>query len=412
MIQIPRKQNRSCLRELQEQRLVPRRVAGRKLDHHGAIAEHVMILAFEEQRFSPGQLGEVSRGADGSHFFIGVAGSEDGIAVALLHNPRRPGEQIRIGHVIAVIMRKREICNIRRRIADGGQLREQRTIHNESASRLRRNTVLERVVRNLAGVPHHRAARMHDEEARCDHIGIGQFPRLEPHRVPVRHVDLPAIENIEPQRLGWRRLARLRVRCRPYCQPRYCGGGKKKIHRSTDHGRKHITAAFAINSILKPPEEYPLCAFVLLSSSRSRCRRSLSGNPPARPSSASTPPRWATRRCRNGRLRFRMRPALPEVRGISFKWPAWRSMPRATSSCCIAAPTRSWNSKAAGSTCVPGAMAFSARARSARSHWLTACQATRFTQPFMDPPDAIPAARTPFAWTRSTTFGLSTLPVT
>ena len=94
-----------------------------------------------------------------------------------------------------------------------------------------------------------------------------------------------------------------------------------------------------------------------------------------------------------------------------IRYRAWRLTPRATSSCCIAAPTRLWNSKATGSSCVPGAMAYSVRARSARSLQLTACPGTRITRPSMDRRDAIPAARIPFAWTRNTTSGLSTLPV-
>jgi hypothetical protein len=44
-----------------------------------------------------------------------------------------------------------------------------------------------------------------------------------------------------------------------------------------------------------------------------------------------------------------------------------------------------------------------------RSLQPTACRAMRFTRLFMDPRDAIPAARIPFAWTRSTTSGSSTL---
>ena len=102
--------------------------------------------------------------------------------------------------------------------------------------------------------------------------------------------------------------------------------------------------------------------------------------------------------------------ARPAARGTSSRWPVWRSTRKATSWCCTAALTRSWNSKATGSSCVPGATACSAKARSARSQLRTACPVMRSIRRSMDLRDAIPAVRTRFAWTRNTISGLIDAP--
>jgi hypothetical protein len=217
-------------------------VAGSELDHHRAVAEHVVILALEQHGLALFQTSEVGRVADASQFPLGVrARREDGIAIAFLHNPGRPSEQVGIRHMVAMIVRKRQIGDVRRRVANGGELRQQRTIHREGTRRLRRDSALECAIGDLAGVPHQSSARVDDQKARGDHIRRSQLARLEPHRVSVRHRDLSAIEDIEPQRLRRRGFTRLRLGVGPACQTDQCGGGKKNIRVSADHVGKHTT---------------------------------------------------------------------------------------------------------------------------------------------------------------------------
>jgi hypothetical protein len=73
----------------------------------------------------------------------------------------------------------------------------------------------------------------------CRHSLSCRHSRDKPHRISIRHRDLPAIENIETQRLGRRGLAGLRLGGRPGCQSHQCGAGEGKIHGSTDHTGKH-----------------------------------------------------------------------------------------------------------------------------------------------------------------------------
>jgi len=78
----------------------------RGLDDHGAVAEHIMVLAVEQNRLAVGKALE--------KFWVRHAASfrpwgEDRVAIALLHDPGRTGEQAGVGDVIAVVMGEAQI---------------------------------------------------------------------------------------------------------------------------------------------------------------------------------------------------------------------------------------------------------------------------------------------------------------
>src|SRR5262249_8683400 len=54
VIEITRQQDTPGLGELEIQGLVPGRMTGRELDDHGAVAEHIMILAVQHNRLAVG----------------------------------------------------------------------------------------------------------------------------------------------------------------------------------------------------------------------------------------------------------------------------------------------------------------------------------------------------------------------
>jgi hypothetical protein len=84
-----------------------------------------MILAVQQNRFTVGEALEIFRVRHAASF---RARGEDRVAIALLHDPGRTGEQAGVGNVIAMEMGERQICDIGRGIADRGELREQRAI--------------------------------------------------------------------------------------------------------------------------------------------------------------------------------------------------------------------------------------------------------------------------------------------
>src|SRR5690349_6687868 len=103
----------------------------RGFDDHAAIAKDIMILAVENDCFAVGETYEKFRIRYAA--WIGRTRSEDRVTVTLLHDPSATCEQARIGDVIGVVVRERQIGDVGRRVADRGELREQRTIDREGA---------------------------------------------------------------------------------------------------------------------------------------------------------------------------------------------------------------------------------------------------------------------------------------
>ncbi|PYR58467.1 MAG: hypothetical protein DMF91_17175 [Acidobacteria bacterium] len=112
--------------------------------------------------------------------------------------------------------------------------------------------------------------------------------------------------------------------------------------------------------------------------------------------------------CRTNKWTGRRRPPAPpacRAPGISSRWHQWPSHHVARSSCSIAARTRSWNSRTAGSSSVRWATACSARERSRPFLRRIGPTTSRTTRPSTDRRDARLAAPTRCAWIHRGTSG-------
>ena len=103
------------------------------------------------------------------------------------HEPLRAGEQVRVGRVVPVVMRQREVRDVGRLVARGRELRRQRRRELHEAllivaahqALLVAEPAAALVIGDGAGVPHQHAARM-DDEIRRDRqrhfldVGIGE----------------------------------------------------------------------------------------------------------------------------------------------------------------------------------------------------------------------------------------------
>jgi hypothetical protein len=116
VIKIAAQHDRPGPRQLHEQHLMARRVAGRRFDHHCSVPEHVVIVG--RDRHSPAglQRAEVGR----FRAWRGRLGEHE-LALGVPDKPRRAGEQIGIPDVVPVKMREGEMRDVARRVADLGQ---------------------------------------------------------------------------------------------------------------------------------------------------------------------------------------------------------------------------------------------------------------------------------------------------
>src|ERR1700723_1852424 len=102
--------------------------------------------------------------------------------------------------MIVVIVRQREISDFSWRIADGSELWQQRSSYGEGSLRRRRAIGVEGTVRDLAGIPHERPARMFDQETGREHLGF-EFPVPEPELSRCDTRDFATIEHVQTHRL-------------------------------------------------------------------------------------------------------------------------------------------------------------------------------------------------------------------
>src|SRR6266436_6688234 len=209
----------------------------RGLDDHGASAEHIMILAVQQNRFAIGEALEKFRVRHGACCrWYGRPRGEDRVAVALLHDPGGTGEQAGVGDVIAVVVGKRHVSDVGRGVTDRGELREQRAIDREGTQLLRRDAVLEGAVGNFAGIPDQGSARVNDQEAGRDHVCVGHFARLQAVCIDIGRGDDAAVENIETQRLRGLRLLRLLGAGRRETEGHEHSGRQNGGHGTNRHG--------------------------------------------------------------------------------------------------------------------------------------------------------------------------------
>src|SRR5262245_27827819 len=97
-----------------------RRVSGRELDDDGTVSEHVMVLVMNDKRLRIFQFAVVC--------WLRLPRaclSEHGVPLGFLYDPGRSRKLVRIRREVRVVMRHREVSNVRWLIANGRQLRQQ-----------------------------------------------------------------------------------------------------------------------------------------------------------------------------------------------------------------------------------------------------------------------------------------------
>src|SRR6185369_5044854 len=95
-----------------------RRVARRAFDDYFAIAKYVMVRRCDQGRLAAFQRAEMLRLGSGRWWI-----REHHVPLDLSYEPRRAGEQVGVANVVPVKMRKRQIRDVGRRVADFVQLR-------------------------------------------------------------------------------------------------------------------------------------------------------------------------------------------------------------------------------------------------------------------------------------------------
>ena len=121
MIEITGQDDASGTRQSEVQHLMPWRVSGRELHDHRTVAEHVMFVSLNDYALAALQGRIAGRLRDTWRFL-----SEHRVALDLTHQPRRPGECVRVGRVVIVIVGEGQILDVRCCVARFSQLRRQR----------------------------------------------------------------------------------------------------------------------------------------------------------------------------------------------------------------------------------------------------------------------------------------------
>ena len=107
MIQVAREHHRPALGELDEEHLMARCMARRRHDDDGPIAKHVEVLVVEHSRLGLAQRAVVI----GLNDALRLVGQHE-VALGLLHDPCRRREVVRVGRVIGVVVRHREVVDV------------------------------------------------------------------------------------------------------------------------------------------------------------------------------------------------------------------------------------------------------------------------------------------------------------
>src|SRR4026208_1739551 len=136
-----------------------RRVAGRALDYDFAVAKHVVVRCRDERRLAAFQRAEVLW-LRARRWRI----SEHHIALGFPDKPRRAREQVGVADMVPMKMRKREIRDVGRRVADFVELRLQLPSGRTVSSKRPGSAGSYQPIGYDADVPHQRPLRMRDKE--------------------------------------------------------------------------------------------------------------------------------------------------------------------------------------------------------------------------------------------------------
>ena len=137
---------------------------------------------------------------------------EHRLALDVGHEPGRFWKQIGVGRVIVVIVRQRQVCDRRPRLAGIGKLHRQWFYQSEVALLLigqhqmvlhGRSGVGPFRVRNGASIPKQHPSGMSDQIASHGQVQLGDFVllQLEPRRIG--DMQRAAVENVEPHEPRW-----------------------------------------------------------------------------------------------------------------------------------------------------------------------------------------------------------------
>src|SRR6185436_9599336 len=114
VVKVAAQQDGAGLRQIHQQRLMPRRVSRRGYDHHRTVAEDIMV-AVEQGGLAVLQ----GRESGGSGFGRRAVwrtrpqrSRKHHVALRLLHEPHGAGKGVGIGRVVVVIVRQREVGHI------------------------------------------------------------------------------------------------------------------------------------------------------------------------------------------------------------------------------------------------------------------------------------------------------------
>ena len=164
-----------------------------------AVAEHVVL-----GRRDQGRAAVLERGVRLGPRAAGRIGREHLVVLELRHEPLRAGEQVRVGRVIPVIVRQREMRDVGGFVAGRRELRRQRRrkLHEPllivapHQALLVAEPAAALMIGDGAGIPHQHAARMNDEirgdrQLDCLDVGVRQpiARRLGGEHAAVENVD-------------------------------------------------------------------------------------------------------------------------------------------------------------------------------------------------------------------------------
>src|SRR6266853_3921385 len=161
----------------------------RRLDDDASIAEHIAIIALQNDSLAVPKSGIARRLGKG-----GWPLREHGVALDLTNEPGGAGELVRVSGVIPMVVRQGQVGDVGRRITYFSQLNLQWSHHGQvTRLQVREHNMLQYrsasrfpgSVRDGSGVPNHRSLRMRDEKARHGHaVRRNLFLlKLEPRRI-------------------------------------------------------------------------------------------------------------------------------------------------------------------------------------------------------------------------------------
>jgi hypothetical protein len=168
-------------------------VPGRRLDHHRPVAEYVEVFVVQQFGFRILQRAVLCWLNDALRLV-----REHEVTLGFLNNPRRGGEGVGVGRVIRVVVRHREVGDVRRLIAGRGELWQQGLGGGHDAFAHRCAVALEVTVFNRAGIEHERPLWVDDEVGRVGEVHLLEFVAREVEQLGVETANRSVLEDVKP----------------------------------------------------------------------------------------------------------------------------------------------------------------------------------------------------------------------